>query len=382
MGLSCYLAYLHLGLLRGELLGGPACGSGTFNCYAVTAGTWGSFLGMPLALWGILGYLVVFALSLLGLQSAEWAGHAMAVLFLLAGLLVGIDVLLLTVMAAVIRHYCLFCLLTYAVNIALLFVSARALGRPWSQAMRQMGQALGSLIPSATRPAAWLFWGLLVLGAFGTVGVHAATTFVSRGPMGSVRTQIREFIARQPRISLYVVGDPMIGQPNAKLQIVEFSDFLCPACHRAAQLNTILLANHRQDAAFVFKNFPLDTSCNNKVSRMVHPGACQVAAAAECAHLQGKFWPFHDLILARGHSYKPSDIDGDATRLGLDRQRFQACLASGEGMEAVKRDIAEAGKVGVSSTPTYLVNGIPMPPGGMIPDMFEEFIAALRQSGS
>jgi len=381
IGLSSYLAYLHLGLLRGELLGGAVCGSGAFNCHAVTAGAWGSFLGMPLALWGVLGYIVVLALSLLALQSPDWAARAMTALSLLAAGFVAIDALLLTVMAVVIRHYCLFCLLTYAVNIALLLVSARALGCPWPQAVRQAGSALGSLMPSPARPPVGLFWGLVIVGAFGTVAVHAAATFSSRGAMGTIRMQFRELIARQPGISLSVIGDPMIGRPDAKLQIIEFSDFLCPACHRAAKLNTILLANHRRDAAFVFKHFPLDTSCNSTVSRMVHPGACQIAAATECAHLQGKFWPFNDLIMAKGHLYKPADIDGDAARLGLDMPRFRACLSSGEGVEAVKRDIAEAAKAGVSSTPTYLVNGIPLPPVGLLPDMFEEFIAAMREAG-
>ena len=57
LGLAGYLVYLHLGLLRGELLGGPACGSGAFNCHAVTAGAWGTVLGVPLAFWGIIGYV-------------------------------------------------------------------------------------------------------------------------------------------------------------------------------------------------------------------------------------------------------------------------------------------------------------------------------------
>ena len=63
IGVAGYLFFLHLGLLRGELLGGAVCGTGAFNCHAVTAGPWGSFLGVPLSLWGILGYLTIFALS-------------------------------------------------------------------------------------------------------------------------------------------------------------------------------------------------------------------------------------------------------------------------------------------------------------------------------
>ena len=106
VGLASYLAFLHFGLLRGELLGGAVCGaSGAFNCHAVTAGAWGSFLGMPLALWGLFGYLAVFSLSLFGLQSPENSPHALALTFLLALAFVAIDAALLAVMALVIRFY-------------------------------------------------------------------------------------------------------------------------------------------------------------------------------------------------------------------------------------------------------------------------------------
>ncbi|MBI1992260.1 MAG: thioredoxin domain-containing protein [Candidatus Omnitrophica bacterium] len=377
--LSGYLYFLHVGLLRGEFLGGAACGgSGVFNCHAVTGGPLGSFLGMPLALWGILGYLSVFALSLLAQQSAEWALHAVTLTALLALVFVGIDVALLGLMAFVIRFYCLFCLLTYAVNLALLFVAVRSLGRPWPDALRQAGAAAAALIPSRARPAAGLFWGMMLLAVSGAVGLEAATTFLSQGPGGAMQTQIREFLSKQLRASVEIAGDPTIGSPTAGLQIIEFSDFFCPACQRASKLNTILIANHRRDAAFTFKHFPLDTACNSAIGHMVHPGACAAAAASECAHQQGTFWPFHDLVFEKGRLYNVALVEEDARRLGLDVSRFQACLKSGEGMEAVKRDIAEGNKWKIASTPTYVINGVVVP-GGFNPSTFEAVVTILRE---
>jgi protein-disulfide isomerase len=104
-----------------------------------------------------------------------------------------------------------------------------------------------------------------------------------------------------------------------------------------------------------------------------------VAAAAECAHSQGRFWGFHDLIFERGGIYNIGHLERDAERLGLDMARFRACLQSGEGMEAVKRDIAEAVKIGVPSTPTYVINGVPMV-GMLNPATFEEMAAVLREA--
>jgi protein-disulfide isomerase/uncharacterized membrane protein len=380
IGLSGYLAFLHLGLLRGELLGGSACsGSGAFNCHAVTAGAWGSFLGMPLAFWGVIGYVAVFALSLLALQSAEWSARAISLLFALSVLCVLADLVLFGLMVFVIRFYCLFCLLTYGVNLALLLISACSLPPPRLAAIRQVGSSLAAVLPSRERSAAGLFWAVIIVGILGTVGTHLSTLFVSQGPFGAMRKQIREFASRQPRVNPTIAGDPELGPANAPVQIIEFSDFFCPSCQRASQLNRIILANHRHDVRFVFKHFPLDTACNDKVSRMVHPGACQVAAASECAHLQGRFWAFHDLVFEQSPKYNASNIDADVARLGLDMSRFRACMDSAQGLEAVKLDIAEAAKVGVGSTPTYVLNGLPIT-GGLSPSVFDEFVSVLRET--
>ena len=380
MGLAGFLTVLHFGLLRGELLGGAVCGSsGAFNCHIVTGSAWSSLLGMPLALWGIIGYITVVSLALLARQSSEWAPHAMALIFLLALLFIAVDLVLLSLMAFVIRFFCLFCLATYAVNLTLLMVAARSLGRPWTQALQDAGTSFWTLWPSSQRPVTWFFWAVVLLGMTGTVGLHAATTFVSRGTLGSVQRQIREFVAKQPRTAVEVTGDPMIGQPNAVLQIVEFSDFLCPACQRASKMNPILLANHRHDTVFIFKQFPLDSTCNDRVPRVVHAGACQLAAASECAHLQGKFWPFHDRIFEEADHHAVTDLNAVVRDIGLDAVRFQACLSSGQGMAAVKRDIAEAAKVNVTSTPTYVIGGIPVP-GGFTPSTFEDFVSVLKET--
>src|SRR3989338_1594334 len=380
LGLAGYLTVLHIGLMRGVLLGGAVCGaSGVLNCHAVTGSVFSSVLGMPLAMWGIIGYITVMALALLARQSAEWAVHAMGLIFLLSLAFVVVDLVLLALMVFVIRFICLFCLATYVVNLLLLLVAARSMGRPWTEAVREAGTSLWTLWPTSLRPVTWFFWAVVLLGIAGTVGLHAATIFVSRGTLGSVQKQIREFVSKQTRVALDVTGDPMLGDPKAQLQIVEFSDFLCPACHRASKMNPILMANHRDDAVFVFKHFPLDTMCNDRATRMAHPGACHLAAASECAHQQGKFWPFHGKVFEGAEHHAATQLDEVARAVGLDLTPFRTCLSSGQGMAAVKRDIAEAAKANVMSTPTYVIGGIPVP-GGFTPATFEDFVSVLKET--
>lgn len=379
--LAAYLIVPHLGLLRGELLGGAACGGGgAFNCHVVIGSSWGFLVGVPLALWGVVGYIAVIALALLARQSDEWARQALTLLVLLAALFVAIDLVLLVIMAFVIRSYCLLCLFTYAVNLSLLVICARSLGSPWTQALRKAGPALAALVPSRRRPAAWLFWGMLLVGLGGGAGLHAATTLVSRGTPGNQRESLRQFIRSQPRVHVELTGDPMIGPASAPVRIVEFSDLRCPMCQRAAQLNPIVLASHRGGVAFIFKHLPLDTACNETIASQLHPGACQLAAATECAHLQGQFWALHDRIFEEGKDYRTDRLRADVGRLGLDVARFDACMASGEGMDAVQRDIAAAGELQITSTPTYLINGLKVS-GLITPSTFKELLALLRTSG-
>ncbi|MBI2104347.1 MAG: thioredoxin domain-containing protein [Candidatus Omnitrophica bacterium] len=380
LGLSGYLVFVHLGLMRGELLGGTACSAAgsAFNCHAVASGPWSAVLGMPLALWGVLGYLTAFALALWARQPGEAAAHGATLLFLLAALFVAIDIALFTVMAVVIRVYCLFCLLTYAVNAGLLVVSARSLPFPWPRAFARAGASLGWLLPSARRTGTEFFWGLLLVSVLGVTAFHLGTTYAAHGSLAGSRKQIQDFIAHQPRVRVETAGDPSVGPAGAPLELAEFSDFFCPSCQRAFQMNAIVLATHRRDLRFIFKHYPLDTACNGKISRMVHPGACRVAAASECAHLQGKFWPFHDVVFAEGHRYNLNRLESDVRRLGMDPTAFEACMASGQGMEAVKRDIEEAAKLNVQSTPTYVLNGIVIT-GGFTPSVFEEFVSVLKE---
>jgi protein-disulfide isomerase len=215
----------------------------------------------------------------------------------------------------------------------------------------------------------------MVIATAATVGLDAATTFATRGG-GPGRDQLRQFASTQPRATPDIADDPRHGPPNAKITLVEFSDFLCPSCQRASKLNAIILANHRHDAALIFKHYPLDTSCNSAISRMVHAGACTIAAASECLHQQGKFWPFHDLIFERGRAYDVKGIEEDVRQLGADVTRFRTCMDAGQGLEAVKRDITEGARLNVTSTPTFLINGLVVT-GGISPAVFEDFVAVL-----
>jgi protein-disulfide isomerase/uncharacterized membrane protein len=380
LGLCIYLGVLHIGLIRGELLGGAACGGpgSLFNCHAVTASPVGRFAGLPLWVWGLIGYLASLNLASIAWLFPDAAARALTLLTGLALGFVAVDAALLAVMVVQIRHLCLFCLLTYLVNLLLAVIGRWALGQPWRQIVGGLGAAARAFLPSRARPVAWLFWGMTTLGAVGAVALHVAVLYAVMGIPGAAHRQMVEFASREPRVAVDTAGDPSVGPAGARLELVEFSDFFCPVCQRAWKFNAIILAGHRRDVRFTFKQFPLDTSCNQAIGRMLHPGACLVAAASECAHQQGRFWEFHDLLFEEGHEYNTANLEGDASHLGLDVGRFKACLDSGEGLAAVRRDIEEGHRLGVASTPTYVINGLKMT-GLVSPPMLDELVRVLNE---
>jgi len=137
------------------------------------------------------------------------------------------------------------------------------------------------------------------------------------------------------------------GPANAPVTVVEYCDFQCPICGKASTpLARMLQQTYGGRVRFVYRDFPLSR---------VHPDAIRAAEAAACAQEQGRFWEMHDRLFANQHALDPSGLARLASEAGLDMAAFNRCVAAGRGRW--KRDVAEAARVGVSATPTYLING-------------------------
>jgi protein-disulfide isomerase len=149
------------------------------------------------------------------------------------------------------------------------------------------------------------------------------------------------------RYSVNTAGSPVKGNPEAKIAIVEFSDFQCPFCGRVGPTLEKITKEYADDVRIVFKHLPL----------RIHPKAPAAHAAAEAAHRQGKFWEMHDRIFGNQRALEDSDFVGYATELGLDVEKFNADRKSAEVSKRVAADSSEASKLGVTGTPAFFVNG-------------------------
>jgi protein-disulfide isomerase len=163
-----------------------------------------------------------------------------------------------------------------------------------------------------------------------------------------------EGLAPDPKRPGYTVaGDAYKGNPDAKLVMVEFTDFQCPACQRHA-LTTQPVLDKRfvetGEVLWVVKHFPLRS----------HPHAPVAAVAAECAGHQGQFWAMHHRLFERMEQWATSDdpepaLGQLAANLELDRAQFSACLQSRKALEHVLHDLYDGQEIGVRNVPTFIL---------------------------
>ena len=143
--------------------------------------------------------------------------------------------------------------------------------------------------------------------------------------------------------------DPYFGPDNAKVVIVEFSDYTCPYCAKFAnEVEPKIEQNYGDKVKFVFRDFPVHGEV-----------AYKAAEAAECAGEQGKYWEYHRMLYKNQREWisNTSLLYSYAEQLGLDVSAFKSCLDSGKYREEVEKDLQDGIKYGVTGTPTFFKIG-------------------------
>ena len=147
------------------------------------------------------------------------------------------------------------------------------------------------------------------------------------------------------------------GSDSAKVTVVEFSDFECPACGRAEPVLREVIDSMGSKILFVFRNYPLDKACNGGVKHDMHKLACQAAGVGRCSGQFGKFWQFHDKSFAEQDKISLENIKSWGRDAGLTASQIDQCLASNDIMAKIKDDIAQGDLAGVTGTPAIFING-------------------------
>ena len=154
--------------------------------------------------------------------------------------------------------------------------------------------------------------------------------------------------ATAQRIYVPNEGHPSKGPSDAAITIVEFGDFECPQCGGMYATLKQIEADYFNQVRLVFRQLPL---------RSIHPNAEKAAEASLCAFDQHRFWEYHDSLFEKQEALDRQALISRAANLGLDTDRFRACLDSGEKKGAVDADLQAAIDAGAYSVPTLFING-------------------------
>ncbi len=138
------------------------------------------------------------------------------------------------------------------------------------------------------------------------------------------------------------------GPKDAPITIVEFSDFQCPFCRNVNTTLRQVMERYPGKVKLVFRDYPLV---------QLHPTAPKAHEAARCAASQGKFWEYHDVLFEKSPRHSPDDLKRYAQELKLDAAAFAQCLDGGTQAAEVSKDLEEGGRLGVTGTPAFFING-------------------------
>lgn len=301
------------------------------GCDVARGSSYAHFWGLPTPVFGVALYaaltLLIFAEALAG---AEWARRSRFGIVGISGCGFLVSLYLSGVEAFVLRAWCVWCVVS-ALAVTAIFVlamldSVRPVPYPESAAQR-----------AALRRYLWVVMagGILSIPAF---------LFLSRAEAGPPLQQVSADVLEE---HLTRLDNHSIGNLNSPVTVVEFGDFQCPFCGTSEKTVRKIREAYADRVRFVFRQFPL---------AHLHAYAQKSAEASECAADQGKFWEALEKFYDDQNDLTEPALKRYASELGLDMNRFNQCLSSGEKMSRIQRDLADGRAVGVDRTPTFFIN--------------------------
>lgn len=350
--------------------GGPQAKGDTsarfFDCERVNSSPHATMLSLPQTSWGMFYFLfaafIILPLFFIGDKAKRpyaaflfWPiafGSAYSVYMLLVSLLK-------------VRAICPLCLATYAVNWAALAVMIILLLKEKTSPF-SLVYALWEI-----RAALTFQWKVGLAAGIGAALCFSLASGIFldnyfnwvkdrhfRARRDAVISEIAANFAGQKAEDLRPSRACVMGGPGAEVTVVEFSDFLCPHCKTASEFIKSTAAEFGSRVEVIFMNLPLDKSCNSEIKKDVHRGSCVLAKGAICAAAQARLGEY----MENAFGLRPRDPGKDVMRqlavlARLDIPQFEACLASPATSAELTKQLEEAHRLKIGSTPTIFING-------------------------
>jgi uncharacterized membrane protein/2-hydroxychromene-2-carboxylate isomerase len=322
------------------------------DCESVAMSGYAVFAGLPVALWGLLGYLFVGGLCIWGLRRSRQPGTWPF------GLLLGLSLIAVTMGGILfyishwrIQSLCIVCTAAYVVNLILCGLAVGALKKQNTGIFAALRDDLRQLA-ELKRPA--LAYGLSFVAGAAVLWLIIPSYWqieAATGPGGLPVGETSE-------------GSHWIGARDPAVEIVEFSDYQCPYCSRAHAEVRLMVEMNPDKIRLVHRHYPLRS----------HRHAFDYAMMAHCAGQQNRFWEANDYLFANGQREAPVTAGELAGELQIDAGDLEACRASAEARQAVLEDVQAGRAFRIRGTPTFIIGDKHYP--GRIPETVLESLLA------
>ena len=342
---SIYLAISHYRIYTDIEYTSFCAISRAINCDTVSQSPYAIMLNMPVAIWGVIGY--AFILILLFIAGSKSAGKVRiwSLIFWVTLLFSGHSVILAWISSFLIQSYCILCMVSYGVNLALLF---------YAWLIRRRFTNYGLMV-NTQKDILFIWKNKVKYGlAFATFFVAVIFTWASYPNYWNIEP---------PRISadipsgITASGYPWIGAENGVIEITEFADYQCFQCRKMHFFLRQLIAEKRDKLKIIHRHYPMDHEFNPIVNEPFHVGSGKLALLSVYAASKNKFWQMNDLLYGIAGQRKPIGTNELAKILNLDSNELARSINDRSIRYRVKHDIYIGNKLGITGTPAYLIEG-------------------------
>jgi uncharacterized membrane protein len=375
---SSMSTYVHYRLLTDPSYTSFCDVNASVNCTQAYLSRYGSLWGLPVALWGILFFTVVLLLVLAAGRGRSAARDAIpGYIFLISTIGLAIVMYLAWASFFQLHSVCLFCATTYIAVIAIFILSGSALNVPVAALPRR---AAGDMRLLAASPGAVAIV-LLVLGGVGAAIAwfpreSAATTSEPAFPplTDQQRAEIEKWWTVQPKVDLPISAD------GAKVLVVKFSDYMCPACRQTYEFYKPVLGKYLAggQVRYVVKHYPLEAECNPSAPNN-HYASCEAAAAVIMARSRGTAERLEQWIFSNQLSLTTDTVKRAAKDTG-GIQDFDAQYQTA--LQEVKADASLGATLHISQTPTFYINGRKLTGNTITPPQYFDYLIELALKDS
>ena len=319
--------------------------SKAFNCDTVSQSPYAIVLNLPVAVWGVMGYVFVLLLLYFAGSKEAHKTRIWSLIFWVSFVFSCTSVILALISTHLIRSYCIMCIATYAVNLALVFYA-------WIIQRRFSNDGL----IKSTRKDALFLWEKKIksIPIFMIFLVAAALTWLFFPVYWNL--QPPPLAANIPK-GITASGHPWIGAEKPVLEIIEYSDYQCFQCKKMHFYLRLLVAENVEKIRIVHKNYPMDNKYNPIVKELFHQGAGKMALLAIYAAKKNKFWELNDLLYRLVGHEQVINVKELAESLDLGADELTGFMNDPSSLYQLRYDIWTGNKLGISGTPAYLIDG-------------------------